>query len=336
MNLQEILTTCENNSLKGEKKRDLINLCHSMALAYLRMKASSEKLYMIRGERLEDLAWDFIADLFEQNRDGEMVKINEYFSELDLKECSHSDLKIELRKIVFTKVDDNIFRAIGKKDPSLRKIIRNLKLAIGESEDSNIFYEQGFLIVGGFSEKHLPVMPSEFMQIKLCSRLNEKMQIPDILHEVLEILKEQDQYQSKFSVVALSIIIRESFVYLHDYLTDSSGLLTIDQHFFSNEFETFLVKCATTVKTRTGYRYVEKGKIPEEELDLYMKAAISIVKDQFTKGKKKFSQYEHLKQYITDIDYQDFRENKRQFLEYLVAQIKEKLIDIYRADWLNN
>jgi hypothetical protein len=89
---------------------------------------------MIRNERLEDLAWDFIADLFEKDDENMLSTFCQYFNEESLVQMDETDVQSELRKLVFTKVDDNIFRAVGEKDPSLRKIIRNLKLAIRDRE----------------------------------------------------------------------------------------------------------------------------------------------------------------------------------------------------------
>lgn len=337
MDLREIIQHSESRRLNRHQRRKLIDVCHSLALAYLRMKAGSGKLYMIHDEHLNDLAWDFIADLFEQNQNGELVKINTYFEGTDVTRCKESGIIIELRKLVFSKVDDNIYHTLGSKDPSLRKIIRNLKLAIDSAgPHESITYDDGFLMLNRGADTRLPAMPSEFMQMKLCSRLNGKMQIPEILTNVVSILEEQNQYRTRFSVVALATIIRESYVYMHEYndLPELNEKERIDRHVFSGEFESFLKKSALLIRSTSGKRYVNNGKISEKELDIYMKVSINIIRDQFINGKKKFSQFEHLKQLQPDVDHHDFRNDKRQVLEYLVAQIKEDLIETYRKDWL--
>lgn len=305
-----------------------------MALSYLRMKASSRKLYMIRGERLEDLAWDFIADLFEKNSDGELVKLQDYFDGSEIGEYSNHEIRIELRKLVFTKVEDNIFRALGEKDPSLRKIIRNLKLAVRDNNcEQRVCYENGTLIVCEDEKKNLPVMPSEFMQIKLCSRLEEKMQIPEILIEVIEILHQQDQYQKRFSLVALATIIRETFVHFHESKSDSKKRPKADLYLLNGEFEIFLQKSADKVRSTTGSKYLEKGKITEKELFIYTNAAKDIVRDYFLDEQKDLSQFEYLKKYLPDIEYSEFRENNRQILEYLVKLIRNEIVGIFKDDW---
>lgn len=337
MDLREIIQHSASGRLNRHQRKKLIDVCHSLALAYLRMKAASGKLYMIHDEHLNDLAWDFIADLFEQNRDGELVEINTYFEDTDIAGCTEPGIIIELRKLVFSKVDDNIYHTLGSKDPSLRKIIRNLKLAIDNTGiHESITYDNGYFMLNRGTDTRLPAMPSEFMQMRLCSRLNGKMQVPEILKNVVSILEEQDQYRTRFSVVALATIIRESFVYLHeeDDLPELNEKERIDRHVFNGEFETFLKKSALLIRSSSGKRYINNGKISEDEIDIYMETSINIIRDQFINGKKKFSQFEHLKQLQPDVDHQEYRNNKRQILEYLVAQIKENLIETYRKDWL--
>jgi hypothetical protein len=334
MGLKETVSNCLGDNVSRKDLKKLINKSHSMALAYLRMKASSNKLYMIRGERLEDLAWDFIAELFEKDNSGCLVKLQEYFGNFNISELSNSDLSVELRKLVFTKVEDNIFRAVGEKDPSLRKIIRNLKLAVRDSDCRNhVCYKDGYIIVGDDEKENLPIMPSEFMQIKLSSRLEEKMQIPDIMIEVIDILDYQEQYQKRISLVGLASIIRLTYVHFNEPDSQKKQL-NADETIIHAEFQKFLELSSEMVRTNTGYSYIRKGKITHNELDIYMNAAKDIVHDSFTEGKTESSQFEYLKNYIHDLDYDDFRENKRQILEYLVKLIRKDLVETFKEDWL--
>lgn len=335
MSLQEVLTDCLGDSVERSALKRLIKKCHSMALAYLRMKAASNKLYMIRGERLEDLAWDFIAELFEKNDNGRLIRLQEYFDETNFEDLSHSDLIIELRKLVFTKVEDNIFRAVGEKDPSLRKIIRNLKLAIRDNNcEHRVCYEHGYIIVGKDDVHNLPIMPSEFMQIRLSSRLEEKMQIPDILIEAIDVLQEQGKYQKRISLVALASVIRLTFVHFNESTDDQKKQLNADEALINAEFEKFLNASSEKVRISTGYTYIRKGKINRDELDIYMKAAKDIVYDYFNDGKTESSQYEYLKNYMPHLEYEDFRSDNRQVLEYLVKLIRKELVETFKEDWV--
>ncbi|MDX1641906.1 MAG: hypothetical protein R3220_09435 [Balneolaceae bacterium] len=332
--MREIVCGCLEESADRKELKALIDICHTMALAYLRMKASSRKLYMIRGERLEDLAWDFIADLFEKNEDGELVKLQEYFENSAIDQLSDHEIKIELRKLVFTKVEDNVFRSFGENDPSLRKIIRNLKLAIRNNDCQNcVCYDDGNIITEENGNQRLPVMPSEFMQMKLSSRLGEKMQIPEILIEVINILEDQEQYQKRFSLVTLAAIIRETFVHFNESRTKVNQKPFAERYLLNGEFEEILDKSSEKVRTTTGIKYVEKGKITKQELLLYTNAARDIVRDHFLDNQEDYSQFEYLKEHMPNLEYLEFRESKRQILEYLVKLIRRELVGIFKDDW---
>lgn len=333
MGLKETISSCLGQNVSRKDLKKLIKKCHSMALAYLRMKAASNQLYMIRGERLEDLAWDFIAELFEKDENGCLIRLQDYFHDVSLEELNDSDLTIELRKLVFTKVEDNIFRAVGEKDPSLRKIIRNLKLAIRDNDcEGWVCYKHGNIIVGEDSEENLPIMPSEFMQIRLSSRVEEKMQIPEILIEAIDVLQRQDKYQKKISLVGLASVIRLTFVHFNETSAEEKQL-NADETIINTEFEEFLNESLEMVRSSTGYSYIRKRKINHDELDMYMKAAKDIVYDYFNNGKTESSQYEYLKNYMPGLEYSDFRENKRQILEYLVRLIRKDLVETFKDDW---
>ena len=87
------------------------------------------------------------------------------------------------------------------------------------------------------------------------------------------------------------------------------------------------------VKTNTGFSYIRKGKVTHEELDHYMSAAKDVVRDYFTDGKTEFSQYEYSKSYMPSLEYEEFREDNRQILEYLVKLIRTQLVKTYKREW---
>src|SRR6056297_2949162 len=174
MGIKRTLQRCVNNSYNRSDVNNLISHCFNVAITSLRIKSGSFKSFMIRDENLEDLAWDFIADLFQKNEGGELVVLAEYFKYCDLELLS---------------VEDNIFRFYGERDPSLKKIIRNIKLAVKVQECENrVCYQDGFLIVDKSVQTDLEIMPVEFMQVRLCSSLSENSMIPDILIKVIDIM----------------------------------------------------------------------------------------------------------------------------------------------------
>ena len=315
--------------------KSVIDLCHTFALAYLRMKASSGKLYLFHGEKLEDLAWDFIADLFEKDDDGRFRVFYNYFDEHVLSETDENELQFQLRRLVFTTVEDNIFKVNGENDPSLKKIIRNLKLALrDQSCKHTVCYRNGEIVIDVEEGTNLPQMPSEFMQMKLCSRLQEYMQIPDILIEVIDILNEQDVYKKRFPLVALAMIIREVFVHFHEDQQPEQGKPAAENLLLSDEFERFLEKSVKEVRFKVGYNYVRKNKINLNLLKAYTNASRNIVRDHFLQTHDDLSHFESLKQEITGLDYEEYRSCHRPLLQYMVKLIRADVVRVYRNEWI--
>ena len=133
MGIKRTIHRCVRNSYNRSYINHLISHCFNVAVTSLRIKSGSFKSFMIREENLEDLAWDFIADLFQKNDKRELIVIKEFFEGRHVDSMKDSEISLELRRLVCSKVEDNVFRFYGEKDPSLKKIIRNIKLEIGRA-----------------------------------------------------------------------------------------------------------------------------------------------------------------------------------------------------------
>ena len=335
MGIKRTLQRCVNNSYNRSDVNNLISHCFNVAITSLRIKSGSFKSFMIRDENLEDLAWDFIADLFQKNEGGELVVLAEYFKYCDLELLSDEDIQIELRRLVCSKVEDNIFRFYGERDPSLKKIIRNIKLAVKVQECENrVCYQDGFLIVDKSVQTDLEIMPAEFMQVRLCSSLSENSMIPDILIKVIDILNDQDEYEKRFSLVGLARIIRESYVLIQSSYPIKTGP-NVYSEMLRKELDDFLDKSVNKVKDNIAKQYIEKGKADRRELDIYFKTAKEIVKSNFEGTSVCRSQFDQLKEHYHQLEYEQFRENHRSILEYVVKLVRNDMLNSFKNDWVH-
>jgi len=300
------------------------------------MKSKSHKSFFLKGECKSDLAWDYIAEIFQKDESGNLTSLQSYFDSLDLNALEEQDLFIELRKLVFTKVDDGIFRYYGEKDPSLKKIIRNVKLSIGNLDRSlkvPICYIDGFLVLDDEENLNQAAMPEDFMRIKLCSRLEEQMLIPDILIEVIDILQYQDDYRKRFSIVILAKIIRESFVLIHDDADNGEQKPEAHRRLFKQDIDTFLEKSVNKIKREVAPGYIKRGKMEPDHVEIYFKTAAEIIRDDLIRNSG-LSQYDRIKSHIAHLDYEQFRIKHRSILEYMVKLIRTDLVQKVKKDWV--
>lgn len=309
-----------------------IKTCHQIALAYLRIKAAGSRIYYIQNEKLEDLAWDYIAEIFECDDDGNFIKVVEYFG------CGAINLNdpetvIKLRKLIFTKVDDSLFREAGAKDPSLKKIIRNIKLSIRERNCLlGVCIRNGKLIIEEeFSS--LPQMPPEILQAYLTERIGRYSQIPDILGELIDIFNQQNKYNKTYSLVGVALVIRHAYVELMSQsFTTKTSVDTVYYELIVDEIHNNIKRSSQEVKEKLGKKYLKRGRLSEKLLDAYSNASEQFLKEQFTGTNGEISQFECLSAQIEDLCYEKFRKHHRSVLEYIVKSTREKFISIYRKE----
>jgi len=336
MNLKEAFKNCLSEKHKSDDCRYIIDYAHTVALAYLRMKVSSGHLYAHNGEPLEDLAWDFIAELFERDSDNSFVILNEIFSLEDLNALYVEEIDHRFRRIIITKIDDNIFRSNGEKDPSLKKIIRNLKNAIKKSGSSHqIDVHDGYLSITGSRDVNAqPLLsPTDALEIQLCHRLRETMQMPEVLDEVVDILETFRLRQNKISLVAIAICIRKAFVYVNDEVKNTYTGKDPEEAIHRKSLEKRIDRSAEYIRKTLGQKYLHKGVLNPKELNDFMLAVKKILQLEFVDKHNEANHYNCLKNIIPALEYEDYREKYRPVLEYLVKKTRTVILNFYEKEW---
>jgi len=334
MEFRGTLIRCVRGSYDRGDVNLLVKTSYGMATSYLKMKLTSQKSFFLREERIEDLAWDFIADLFQKSETGDLIALQSYFERDRVENLGEEEALIELRKLVFTKVDDNVFRYYGERDPSLRKIIRNLKLAIRDQDCKNrVCYRDGHIIVNNEVNVNKPGIPVDFMRIRLCARLNEKYQIPDVLIEVIDIISSQSEYRQRFPLVALASIIRESYVIIQEGDIQEIDKPLAERNLFIREFDHVLNQSASRIRQNIGVKYVQKGKLCPSRVESFFYAAAETVKNELQADDNGKSQYEQFCEYAGCTDYSEYRREHRPVFEYIVKLIREDVVSTFRKEW---
>ncbi|MFA6455741.1 MAG: hypothetical protein WCW40_02875, partial [Bacteroidota bacterium] len=129
--LRGTITAILSGTVTREQVNDIISLSHAFALILLRKKLTAGKLNLsLIHLDLHDLAYDCIADLFRMDDDHTLIQLSSYFGSLPLHQLSDVQMVDHLRRIVFSKVNQGIFRIYFEHDPSLGKILRNIRITV--------------------------------------------------------------------------------------------------------------------------------------------------------------------------------------------------------------
>jgi len=302
--------------------------CKDIALAYLKYKVKTNDAYLSElFPNLEDLAWDCVADLFKQGNEGHLIVLESYFEHYDLDTVKKSTLQTELRKLVFTAVNDGIFRIYGSYDPSLRKLIRNIKLAandLAEVEVIKVHGENTIRIVG--SENYeLPIIPVEILEIRLFHRIQEKMNMPEVLRIVYKFLQSQTTYRAEVPIVQFALSLRKVYTRMNEYQSDEA--IYSARNFMNGELREIIQAIISRKKEEFHKTYVETGKMTEQLFKVYLKTVEHILHDEYVEDHPEADSYfEHLSRELPQLPKHEYRSHHRQYLEYLTKKVRDDLL----------
>ncbi len=189
----------------------LIGVSHSLAASFLASKATTESLISVYDLTTSDLAYDCIADLFQEDGDGKYRQLQAYFAGLSIATARDEEILIHLRRLVFSKVNQSIFRLYSEADPSLSKILRNIKLAIHSLKNFEEIERFGEpCIVPSLCDTLVHLPPFEREELEHCflhiARGDEL--IPDLLAKLSLLLREQIERCRILPFVGVGILFR--------------------------------------------------------------------------------------------------------------------------------
>ena len=307
----------------------------NIAVAYLRTKAQknfllSNNLY----KNIDDMAMDCIAELF--GKRGEcLYQLEDYFDKTEVEKKSDSELNTMIRRLIFSQVNDGIYRNYRSFDPSLSKIIRNLKRNLDSKNISDARYDSatGNIIFSALDERSKPNMPEEILEIKLSAYIADMSNSIDALEALKTILTGQKEYNNAFNLTNFAVLLRKGFAY--QLVVENEQNLRKQQspkRFNDLELHKFMKAVLDDFHSDFFSTYVESGKLSEKEFDTYLLICRSILETDYIKDLGQDGYYEHFHEYYPEIEYEEYRKNHRSVLEYMMKKIRSSLIDSLRKE----
>jgi len=311
----------------------LCKLYQQMAVSYLRMKVKSHSYLYQFYPKLEDLAHDCIADLFD-SREGHISKLRNYYEDIPISEAEESLLFTKTRQLVFSKVNDGIFENYRKVDPSLSKIIRNLKhTLVHRLVPKASFDEERREIVFG-PKSYKPQIPVELLQIKMASCISSVNNSIRAIEALSEILEKEEDYEPRVQLIAFALSLRKLNVLLEQQEDITTGQGDIFQKSF---IEDILNSCMNRLKPALIHSYVDSGKMGIQTLNNYLQVVHSILIHEFIRENTNAeTQYEHFCSVFGETNRREYREYHRFYIEYMVKKIRSEFVGDVRKDILKS
>ncbi len=306
---------------------------HALALPLLKSKISTAQVGSSRiGLSLQDMAYDSVADLFRRDDNGDIVQVKSYFEGIEFGSLSDSALLSHLRRLVFSKTNQALFRMYNEADPTLGKIIRNIKLAIGTL--------QSFVEIERFGETWIapsmidpllgqPPFDQARLEREFHAVAKGSEHVPALMAKLSLTLRQQDEFCRAVPLVGTAFIFRS--LYMHRKEPETSNQAT-EQHFLEEETAVAIKRACRDVIYESKSRYQRRGSCEDAAFEAYsvvIEKSISL--RLLEQDGKSSSYYEGLKALIPDLTADEYHRSHRSRIEYLGRLAYERTIQIIQA-----
>ncbi|NUN71008.1 MAG: hypothetical protein HUU02_15005 [Bacteroidetes bacterium] len=323
--LRSIILSILTDSHSPAQTKELVMLCHAFALVLLKSKLAAGRLNLnLVNIEVHDLAYDCIAEIFQSDTHNELVQLKAYFGSISMEATSDIELVDLVRRLVFSKVNQGIYRIYFEYDPSLGKIIRNMKIAIQSLGNFNEVDRFGEMLIATSvidPQLHLPVLPAEELDRMICDIVHGSERIPEIMARLFRHLSSQSEYAKAVPLVPLALSIRRSFVQesAEQYAPD---LRSLDE----SDIRTLIAESISTVKIKYSDKYVGRMKLTNKEYD----AMFNVVERNLTAiaielDGKDYSLYDNYAAEIEGLSKSIYHDRYKAILEYLFSLCKSEL-----------
>lgn len=332
--LQLVLSEIIIRAISGDSvcEQRLIKLCADFAESYLRMRAKKDAyLFKLISVSTKDLALDCIAELFEK-REGKLIVFKDYFEGEISKLEKQSEYQTSLRRLVFSKVNENLYNYYKSFDPSLGKIIRNIKRVFKEDVLLDLVYDTKSGYISYKKQRvALALMPYDLIEIKLNQKFKTTLSTKDILIELAKIFKRHEFYRAEIKINLFAEIIRS----LHQFYAEDNEHFNFSEHedIRNNELKELIKRSIKRVQLDLHSSYVAKQKLSSEDFSKYFLVAEKVLNGDYVKGVENGKSYfDHYLEIDNNISKEEYRDNHRKYVEYFVKISRFNFIESLKKE----
>ncbi len=299
----------------------LVEVCHSLATPYVNKRLTKDRVLR---EALDlntsDFAFDCIADLFSSAQENRFPHFQAYFAAYRLESMSEEEVLSHLRRLVFSTASHGIFRLYNEVDPTLGKILRNIKLALEHFTSLVIFERFGDRYLTPSEGNRAAFMtPLEIDEIELglrrCLRGTEN--IPFMLGKLALFLQEQPVSSRAALLSSVGVVFRNIYMSPSD-----SNLVGLEDKLVMDELADVIHGSVDKVQVKMIRRYADGKKVDASLLHIYFeviekKLMLTLSGDGQDKGLR-----EILSEYLegmSDTDYQTLHKSRLEYLSRLAG-----------------
>ncbi|MEX0599362.1 MAG: hypothetical protein WD423_05590 [Rhodothermales bacterium] len=317
----------------------VIEAARKLAIAYILKKMHYGSLHVsLFGLSVEDLAMDSIAELFERSDDGRFPVLRTYLNmnaDVDLK--SSAEVSVALRRLVFSKVNENLFRRYHEADGNLSRIIRNVKDGTRINNGLALTTVRGckWILVkdGARCERHkgpgaveLPLAPPEILGSYFGSKLASNPQVRDLTTLFISFTHAHPFYAPGYPIISFSRCMRAA------YERTEAALMTDEpeQLFTDDETERAIARAVDRIRVEKRSSYVGPGKVDEDTFEAYLASVETVLTGNYLRDVGTDSLYAALSEQVSGLSKDEYRDEHRNIVEYLTKLTRTELLGSLR------
>jgi len=333
--IRNSLAAMLNGSYNDSQISDVAKLCHAFAAASINSKMASGSISEeFIGLKPRDIAFDCIADLFQRDGDGTVVQLKAYFDGVQLASISDEELLTHFRRLVFSKVNDGLFRMYHEVDPSLGKIIRNIKFIISTLHSFDELEKLGeHCICPSFVERldELSTIDLETLERELRKYVKGTERMPELMAKLSLFLRQQSEH---CRVVPLAAVARVFRAILSEPRREEVAEATMEDDVLMKDVERVIKEACFELRTKMKPRYSKGKNVPAKYIDYYFRVIEETLIERLSShdGKSE-SLFMQLKDHFPGLKRNEYEKRHKKVLEYLLKlsteEAKKKLSGVY-------
>jgi hypothetical protein len=311
-----------------------VRIAFTFASQRLRQLLRSKRLHLQSFSISTDgLAFDCIAELFQRDGENRFIELIDYFSgDRDIQSLDDAETTQQFRILIFSKVNQGLFRLYKENDPVLAKLLRNVKLAVKADESMRRFDMLGQIFVHTCLEEerndHLPEFPLEEMERELTSRIDARRGIPSNISALFDILNDQDRYRRFYSIIDIAVVLKRAMARLE---VVENQTLNAEHALLQSEINQEISKSLALIRARLHGKYVLTNKLSEEIFNKYWSALEVMTYNIFVRNDgSDVSHPELLKEHFPGLDTKTYRVVHRTHFEYMARVVRTFVRDQLR------
>ncbi len=307
----------------------LVKSAHQFAAIRLTQLLRNQKItFDIYPHTINSVALDCIAEIFEMDEENRFPELMIYFSnERDPNKVTEEQTLINFRTLVFSKLNDGIFRIYHENDPITSKIIRNIKLALKNSGSVKTFERLGetFLSPSSLINFHLPPFPLQELESELLHLLHKRVKIKTALSEMCILLDNNNQYRNFISLLDAALILKSIYLKIDSV---SPVSFTMDADLMDMDVKKIVENSINEINLIMEEKYLIKKKLTDFEFTCYMKAICQLLTNTyiFNDGVE-LSYFDYIKETLPQLTYDEYRKKHRIQFEYIAKLSKKRVTE---------